>query len=1106
MKNFLLLMMFAGCGVTAIAQTPQTQQRVLTEQMIQSHKGVAPKALPDGFNPLQMDMRLSRATIENLVKQNKTANKNTTSKRLETLKNQAKRQVRRAGEAIDTVQCYSVAQSYFSGYSFTSAGGDVLAYNIGVAVDGTKVTFSNFFNLYDPTAYSPAHDYPFTGTYDPEKKTITVPTKSNFADATICGDFYGYYPAVLMAGTIGDDKKLQPDDELVFHVEGDFERITTDQAVCAFMFTADGSQSYGVQEAYKQLYIQQPTDKPYIVTLGNELNFGNTFVNYPVSKTFYLANLGGAETDYAIETESDDDSYSVDPVAGTIKAQSLQTIDVTLENAKAGDYDGISTIEWDGGDEPYMMEYTGTVTDYPDYSKAIKGGDMKLTTELDYPFEPTQLEDGTNVAASTTHGYGGASSKLYVNFEVPEGKLGKFSWKGVSNNSSQWNYNAGGAFVDNQAFSAFTGANEDMSNFVELAPGKHEVRFQYDSYYYSGLDENRLYVYDLDFSLSDLAKDAAELKTTSLDLGSFLTSAEEPATGTGNIEIVNKGENPLKITKATTDNSVFTTEIAQDNVATMKTATVYVDLNTDKAGTYNGNVTLETNAGTYTVPVKALVRDMPDFQSIVKEGEFTFTTDGQRPWLVENGVAYNSTAKQLDYTGNSCEFTAKFTVPEGKIGILSWDGDINCNAPEDVNNWYSADFGQIGIQHPMSGGQHDVPGGVRKADSETVYGSDENWAKFLQCVPGEHSITFKFIQIGDTLYAGDDCMRIKDLSLKLMDFEENNAELVDTEAKFDSTFVGYNRYTTATVKLKNLGSEPLEVLDIPQAGAFYGIVPTDKAQFGNTLDVTLWFYPTAPGEYKDNLTIKTSAGDFTVACEGFAKDDDGYLLIGDFEDDAYGWSAYDADKDGEGWNLGYNLFGGDFPEYCHSGKQILGSASYSYNNGDITPDNWTISPLVSVPEEGAMLTWYAAPQSKNRPEEHYSVYVATEDMIENPENLNNLEPVFSETLNADNVDKWSYQTIDLKPYAGEDVCILFRHHDCTGQWLLKLDDVFVWTMDKWGNTTGVKTAITDGNSKVSSQELFDVAGRRINTPQKGVNIIRTTYADGTVKTTKFIKK
>ena len=51
MKNFLLLMMFAGCGVTAIAQTPQTQQRVLTEQMIQARKGVAPKTCASRVPP-----------------------------------------------------------------------------------------------------------------------------------------------------------------------------------------------------------------------------------------------------------------------------------------------------------------------------------------------------------------------------------------------------------------------------------------------------------------------------------------------------------------------------------------------------------------------------------------------------------------------------------------------------------------------------------------------------------------------------------------------------------------------------------------------------------------------------------------------------------------------------------------------------------------------------------------------------------------------------------------------------------------------------------------------------------------------------------------------
>ncbi len=1103
MKNILLLMMFAGCSLTSVAQTKANPQKVLTEQMVQAHAATAKPGLPKGFDPLQLSARLAPETLKGIV-----ANRRNTNSRPNVRLQTPKRQMKRAGETVDTVQCYSVVQSYYSGYTMDPAGGDVLSYNIGVTVDGTKVTFSNFFNLYDPNAYSPAYDYPFSGTYDPEKKTITVSTKSNFADATICGSFFNYYPAVLMAGKINSQNKLEPDDELVFHVEGNFERITTDQAVCAFMYTPDGSQSYGVQEAFKKIIIQEPTDKPSIVAVNDEMNLGQTFTDYPTSKTLYLANLGNSDCDFAIETESDDDSYTVDPVAGNISGKRVMPIDVTLKAAKAGEYDGISTIEWDGGD-PIMAQFTGTVNNYPDYSKAVKGGDFTLTTDIDYPFVPDQLADGTNVAASATHGIGNATSKLYATFTVPEGKLGTFSWKGVSNNSSDWYANAGGVFVDDEKFSAFTGQNEDLSDKVELAPGEHVVRFQYDSYNYSGLEENRLYVYDLNLALSDLASDAADVKTPSVDLGNFIATADEPANGLGLIEIVNKGKNPLKITKTTSDNDAFKPAVQANNVATMQTATVSVSFDTDKAGTYNANITIESNAGTFTVPVKALVRDMPDFQSIVKEGDFTFTTDPAHPWLVENGVAYNSTAKELDYTPTTASFTVNFTVPEGKIGFLSWDGDINCNAPADEDNWYTADYGRIEISHPMNSAQTDVPGGVRDAGSKAVFEKDDFWAPFLQCIPGEHSIKFSYLQIGDTLYAGEDRMQIKNLRLKLMDFKESNAELIDHSAKFDSTFVGYNRYTTTTVQLKNLGSDPLEVLDIPQAGPFYGVIPTTTAQFGNTLDVTLWFYPTAPGEYKDSLTIKTSAGDFTVACEGYAKDDKGYLLVGDFEDDANGWTTYDADKDGEGWDLGYNLFGGDFPEYCHSGKQILGSASYSYTNGDITPDNWTISPLVSVPDDGAMLTWYVASQSKKRPEEHYSVYVLTEDDVQNPENLGNLTPEFSETLNENYVDTWASHALDLTSYAGQDVYIGFRHHDCTGQWLLKLDDVFVWEMDKWKNhETGISNATINGSADktVKRQEIFDATGCRVQTPQKGLNIVRTVYADGTVKTTKYVRK
>lgn len=1116
MRNFMLFMLLASSSVTTFAQTtPAEPATVLSAAETKAKEANEKFTLPKNFDP----MSLQKQFDVNLLKEKLAGDKAkalapVSGSRLQALQRKTGKQLRRVGEPVDTVQYFAAAQSYYTNRSFQADGGEVLSYNIGVAVDGNKVTLTNFFSLYDPNSYSPAHDYPIEGTYDPEKKTITIPTKTNFAEATICGDFWGSYPAVLMSGTLSPEGKLSPSNELVLKVEGDFDRITTDQAVCAFMYTPDGSQSYGVQEAFKKIYIQKPSAGAKLVLMNDAVNVGETFPDYPISKTFTIANLGNDATDFAIDTESDEDAFTPDPTAGNIAGQSLQNITVNFKGPKVGNYEGISTIEWEGEDaEAMMVQYSGSVIDYPDYSVAVKNGDFTITTDIDYPFVVDKLADGTEVAASHTGGIGNATSKLYVKFTVPEGKLGTFSWKGVSNNEAQWYSNAGGVFVDDEKFSVFSGVNEDISDRIELAPGEHTVRFQYDSYYYSGVDANRLYVYDINLDLADLPADAAVLSTPAIDLGEFIVEKDAPATGTGTISILNKGKNPLKVNSVTLSGdgaSVFSVDKNVSAVATLKSLDIPVTMEADKAGDYQAKATVETSAGTFTADLKALVRDMPDFQSIVKEGDFTFTTTPAHPWIVENGMAYNASAKKPDYEPTTASFTANFTVPEGKLGILSWDGEIDCKAPADPTNWYTSDYGQIEIGHPMNTGSHDVPGGKSDAGSNAIFGNDEFWAPYLQCIPGEHHVTFRYIQVGDTICSGEDRMTVKNLSLRLIDFSDYHAELESNTAKFDSTFVGNNRYTTAKVTLKNLGSKALKVLDIPQAGAFYGIVPTDSAQFSKSLDVILWFYPSAPGEYKDSLIIKTNAGDFKVGCEGVAKDDAGYLLVGDFEDDAQGWSIYDADKDGESWNLGYNLFGGDYPEYCHSGKEILGSASYSYYNGDITPDNWTFSPMVAIPEDGAMLTWYAAEQSKKRAGDYYSVYVATQEEIADPSNLGNLTPVFSETLDSTKVDTWSYNKIDLKPYAGKTVTVAFRHHNCTGCFLMKLDDVFIWTMDKWNNSaTGINTVSTsDGNKDkaVLRQEYFNLAGKRLSAPAQGVTIVRTVYADGTCTTSKTIRK
>ncbi|MDE6679961.1 MAG: choice-of-anchor J domain-containing protein [Muribaculaceae bacterium] len=207
--------------------------------------------------------------------------------------------------------------------------------------------------------------------------------------------------------------------------------------------------------------------------------------------------------------------------------------------------------------------------------------------------------------------------------------------------------------------------------------------------------------------------------------------------------------------------------------------------------------------------------------------------------------------------------------------------------------------------------------------------------------------------------------------------------------------------------------------------------------------------------------------------------------------------------DGDCWNLGYNLWGLN-PEWVHDGDDCFGSTSYSFYQGAIEPDNWLISPVVTVPDDGAMLRWYAASHHHERYAEHYSVYVATPEEIQDPANLNNLQSIFSETLEQASADEWVERVIDLADYANQDIMVLFRHHDCNGQYVLKVDDIFIYDMQKWNNGSGVDAVA--GTPEAVSTEIYDINGLRVRGLVKGVNIVRTTYSDGSVKTSKIIMK
>lgn len=1112
--NKLLLTLAVTLSIGGVASAQQVKQ-LNPDQARQMVKNI---------DPANIQQQVPEAALRALVPQ--TAKTTATPAPV-------KKVLKRADEqSVDTVTYFIVGKSFYQGYTFSYSDGNVDTYDIGVAVDGTKVTFKGLFNLYNPTDYTPTVENDLVGTYDASAKTITIPTPTVFANATQVASIWGYYNGVLSSGEVNEDGRMTPSEDLVFHVDGDFDRIYTDQDFGIAEYSKDGSQSYGFYSPHVydtfSAYKKSDDGKSNLITPTEGLSFGSTFPSQSVTRSMTLVNAGSADAEYVIGIESDpENAFTADTISNTVPAYGKKTITYTLNSPTIGPAEGLAQIESDDLEDPITVNLDGEIVPQPDFSPIVKEGDMSFETNIEYPFALDTLANGQVVASSMTRGQGNASSKLTVTVDVPDGQVGTFSWKGVSSNdranSGYYYYAAGGYFVDdlNTAVASYNGYNVNIDNSIELGPGKHQIRFQFDQYYYTGSNDSRMYLYDLSFKTNTLKADTATLKTPNVDLGNFVLEKESMVAGTGSITIQNRGANDLSVISASSDNDEFVPDAAVAAVKTLGNLEIPVTFTSETSGHKTATITINTSAGEFKANISADVIDNPDFSQIVDEGAeyMTFENNDSHPFVVDNGVAYNYNWNKdtIDVEPIVSSFTVHITIPEGKLGRLSWQGRADAVSQADYpNDYWAHDYGEVDFQHQMNSGSK--PGwGLQDISSDKLY--DESWDQYLACTPGEHTFTFEYVQYGDSMYTGKNRAEYSHLRLHVTDFSDHAVELVDTATvQFEPTYVGYNRYTTATINLRNIGTADLSIDSIGASnngnGPFYGIVPTgmyNKAGFNEELPVTLWFYPTAEGEYNDSLLISTNAGDIWVKCHGNTKPAAGLELIGDFEDAAYGWATADPDGDGETWNLGSNLWG-DVPRYVHSGHDCLASISFSNNLGSITPNNWTISPNVTIPADGATLTYYVAAFHPERYAEHYSLYI-TENASQGIEAISNETPVVEETLNTPtsqdslgNVLGWKKVTVDLTPYAGKTINLAFRHHDCTGQYILRLDDVFIF--DKGAaDPTGIGKVLATGDAaKVVKTEYFTLDGARTSALTRGVNIVRTTFADGSVRSVKVLNK
>ena len=214
--------------------------------------------------------------------------------------------------------------------------------------------------------------------------------------------------------------------------------------------------------------------------------------------------------------------------------------------------------------------------------------------------------------------------------------------------------------------------------------------------------------------------------------------------------------------------------------------------------------------------------------------------------------------------------------------------------------------------------------------------------------------------------------------------------------------------------------------------------------------------------------------------EGYAFDFEADYTVGRLQN----WSTIDADGDGNDWKL--------FAEtgYGHHGSDGV-VVSYSYNNATqtaLSPDNYLVSPQLSITEGNKFLTFYACAMDENYPSDHFGVAVSTTNN-DQPSAFTLLQEwtMTSKSIGrevrgmrgaGDRAGAWHHYTVDLSDYVGQDIYLAIRHFDSTDNFCLCVDDVVLagQNLDALASCDIILDGQTMGENQHGMYYLLDTDG------------------------------
>lgn len=681
------------------------------------------------------------------------------------------------------------AVAYYDDEAYYIHEGVKTTYTVNITIDGTDVAIEglvpgNDWNRYDST--QPVH-----GVYNPEAKTVTIPTRpfdsQDSEDYTVLGTmtyFGSPSTVILLAGNFLDETDsygqhaLSQLEELVFDVNDDLTLFTSRTGYGAYVYQVSqwGVSGCGFLNYMKSGQIGLIREAAELVSSADNILIEgiNVVPGAELTRTFTLANKGTDMT--SVNVSCDCDLLYID-FETRIDGLSKQPVTLTFLPQQAGQVDADIIFTASNGSS-VTVHLQALVNEAPDYSAIVLGGDLSFANDGDSPFIINSDITGFPVAASTNDKTDGRSI-LNVYATVPAGQTGVLLWKGLSHVAYSMGtiINVDGNDLVNNVYTYMqTWEEVDLANAIVLSEGRHTVTFEYDNYAswraeYAPFDM-QMYIYDLELRTAPTAANAAVLKTTGIDMGRHYVDCLA-VTDCQYAELINAGTDPLRVTAISQDGA-FGGIVDGAEAAYGEPLLVPITFTADAAGQYAGQITISTTAGDFVVNCQASAEQIPvDYHPIVLGGNISFNTSMEHPFSIENDRAFSSTAYQSTLTEAIDSWIELcFEVPAGKEYDLEWQAK---NSSQDFMIFMENVIFTDGTIFEVDG----VEVG-RYAGNYVDLSSDTFDSQYTHFGEGRHTLRFTYHK-ADSQPAGEDRFTIWDV--RLIGGEEISLNIVGQEAQ-----------------------------------------------------------------------------------------------------------------------------------------------------------------------------------------------------------------------------------------------------------------------------------------------------------------------------------